>query len=256
MRDNTVLRKLREGKPTVGSWLTLDSSLVAGIMARVGFDWLMIDTEHGTMDYSDMLSAIQAILPTTTTPLVRVAWNDGALIKRALDAGAMGVLIPMVMNGDEARFAVEAVRFPPQGRRSYGGLAVQTFYGEDYFPRANEEILLSVQIEHIEAVQRAEEICEVEGIDLVFIGPNDLASSLGLLGTPFKENTLWQDAVKRILKVGREKGKPMGIHAVSTEEVERYIEQGFLFVALSTDAQILRQACSNLLKSLKGKNGS
>jgi len=242
---------LREGKPSIGSWLTLDSSLVAGIMARTGFDWLMIDTEHGTMDYKGMLSAIQAILPTPTVPLVRVAWNDGALIKIALDAGAMGVLIPMVMNKEEAKMAVEAVRFPPMGRRSYGGLAVQIFYGEDYFPRANEEILLALQIEHIEAVGRCEEICEVEGFDLIFIGPNDLASSMGLLGTPFKENPDWQKAVERVLRTAKEMGKPVGIHATSTEEVKHFIQKGFQFVALSTDAQLLRQSLKECVDKLK-----
>lgn len=251
MRENSILKKLKEGKPTVGSWLTLDSPLVAGIMARAGFDWVMIDTEHGTMDYHGMLSAIQAMLSTPTIPLVRVAWNDGALIKRALDAGAMGVLIPMVMNEEEAKKAVEAVRFPPLGRRSFGGLAVQVFYGEDYFPKANEEILLALQIEHIEAVERTKEICEVPGVDLIFIGPNDLASSMGLLGTQFKINPQWQEAVEKVLRICRERRKPVGIHAVSPDEVNIYIQKGFQFVALSTDAQLLYHTLKNCLKSLR-----
>lgn len=252
MRENTVLRKLEKGKPSIGSWLTLDSSLAAGIMARAGFDWLMIDTEHGTMDYQGMLTAIQATLSTPTIPLVRVAWNDGALIKRALDAGAMGILVPMVMSAEEAKMAVEAVRFPPKGRRSFGGLAVQVFYGDDYFLQADREILLAVQIEHIEAVPQTEEICQVEGVDLIFIGPNDLASSMGLLGTPFKENPRWREAVERVLRVASEAGKPVGIHAVSPEEVKYYIRQGFRFLALSTDAQFLRKALGECLASLKG----
>lgn len=251
MRENTVLKKLRDGKPSIGSWLTLDSPLVAGIMAQAGFDWVMIDTEHGTMDYQGMLSAIHAMLPTPTIPLVRVAWNDCALIKRALDAGAMGILVPMVMNKEEAKMAVEAVRFPPIGRRSFGGLAVRVFYGEDYFSEANKEILLALQIEHIEAVDRVEEICQVQGFDLIFIGPNDLASSMGLLGTPFKENPRWWEAVERVLKVANEMNKPVGIHAVSSNEVRFYIQKGFRFVALSTDAQLLRQTLDECLASLR-----
>ncbi|MGC8832995.1 MAG: HpcH/HpaI aldolase family protein, partial [Armatimonadota bacterium] len=196
MQENTVLKKLKEGKPTIGSWVTLDSPLAAGIMARTGLDWVVVDTEHGALGYKEMLAAIHAVLLTPAVPIVRTTWSDTALIKRALDAGAMGILVPMVMTPNEAEQAVEAVRFPPKGRRSIGGLAAQTLHGDDYFAAANEQILLAVQIEHKDAVELAEEICRVEGVDLVFVGPYDLAASMGLLNCRFKNHPSWQEAVQ------------------------------------------------------------
>lgn len=167
MRENLTLTKLRKGKATIGCWLTIGSPVVAAIMARCGFDWLVIDTEHGSVGYDSMLVCVHEILATDTTPIVRVGWNDAVLIKRALDTGAMGILVPMVMNADEAKRAVDYAKFPPKGVRSVGGFVAQVLHGDDYPVAANEQILVAVQIEHIDAVKRAKEICAVEGVDVV-----------------------------------------------------------------------------------------
>ena len=253
MRENSVLRKLRNGKVTLGSWVCLNSSIGAAIMAKSGWDWLVIDAEHGVIDYRDMVEAIQAILATQTVPIVRVTWNDPALIKRALDAGAMGILVPMVMNAEEARRAVEAVRFPPEGKRSVVGVAAEVLHGESYLERANREILLAVQIEHKDTAERADEICRVSGVDVVFIGPYDLAASMGLLGTNFKRNPAWQEMVQKVLNAAQEAGKPAGIHAQSVEEAEIYLRQGFRFLAVGSDVQFLRSAVNSTLSELKSR---
>lgn len=253
MKENAVLKKLKEGKPTIGSWVTLDSPLAAGIMARTGLDWVVVDTEHGALGYKEMLAAIHAVLLTPAVPIVRTTWSDTALIKRALDAGAMGILVPMVMTPNEAEQAAEAVRFPPKGRRSIGGLAAQTLHGDDYFTAANEQILLAVQIEHKDAVELAEEICRVEGVDLVFVGPYDLAASMGLLNCPFKDHPNWQEAVQAVLSAAGRAGKPAGIHASSAEEASGYLRQGFQFVAVSSDAQLLRSAVESIVAELKSR---
>jgi 4-hydroxy-2-oxoheptanedioate aldolase len=224
VRENIVLKKLKNGKVTIGSWVCLNSSIGAAIMAKSGWDWLVIDAEHGVIDYRDMVEAIQAILATQTVPIIRVAWNDPALIKRALDAGAMGILVPMVMSAEEAKRAVEAVRFPPEGKRSVVGVAAEVLHGENYLERANQEILLAVQIEHIDAAERADEICRVDGVDVVFVGPYDLAQGAG---------------------------KPAGIHAQSVEEAETYFRQGFRFLAVGSDVQFLRLAINSILSDLK-----
>jgi 4-hydroxy-2-oxoheptanedioate aldolase len=173
------------------------------------------------------------------------------LIKRALDAGAMGILVPMVMSAEEAKRAVEAVRFPPEGKRSVVGVAAEVLHGENYLERANQEILLAVQIEHIDAAERADEICQVDGVDVVFVGPYDLAASMGLLGTNFKQNPVWQETVQRVLIAAQGAGKPAGIHAQSVEEAETYFRQGFRFLAVGSDVQFLRLAINSILSDLK-----
>ncbi|MGQ9462576.1 MAG: HpcH/HpaI aldolase family protein [Candidatus Fervidibacter sp.] len=253
MRENLTLKKLREGKATVGCWLTIGSPTIATIMSRCGFDWLVIDTEHGAVGYDSMLVCIHEILATETTPIVRVSWNDATLIKRALDAGAMGVLVPMVMNAEEARRAVDAAKFPPKGIRSVGGFIAQLLHGNDYPLAANNQILVAVQIEHIEAVKRANEICAVEGVDVVFVGPNDLAASMGLIGTPFRENPQWQAAVQAVLDAANEAGKAAGLQCGTVEEGKERLDQGFRFVAVSSDARFLHLSLKQVVKALKGQ---
>ncbi len=251
MKENIVMRKLKEGKSTLGSWICLNSPLIANVMAEAGFEWLTIDTEHGVMDYREMVEMIRAILSTQTVPIVRVAWNDPSLIKRALDAGAMGIIVPMVMSAEEAIKSVEAVRFPPKGKRSVVGVAAEILHGSDYIELANEQILLAVQIEHIDAVACADEICAVEGVDVIFIGPYDLAASMGLLGTDFKQNFNWKSAVQKVLDSARKAKKAAGIHAQTVEEAISYIRQGFQFVALGSDIQFLRFAVDLIASELR-----
>lgn len=253
MRENLTLKKLREGKATVGCWLTIGSPAIATIMSRCGFDWLVIDTEHGAVGYDSMLVCVHEILATETTPIVRVAWNDATLIKRALDAGAMGILVPMVMNAEEAKRAVDAAKFPPKGIRSVGGFIAQLLHGDDYPLAANDQILVAVQIEHIEAVKRAKEICAVDGVDVVFVGPNDLAASMGLMGTPFRKNPQWQSAVQAVLDAANEAGKAAGLQCGTVEEGKERLDQGFKFVAVSSDARFLHLSLRQVVKALKGQ---
>lgn len=244
MKKNRVKELWREGKATVGTWLVLGSPIAAEIIAQMGFDWVVVDTEHGAIDIGTTQSIIQATLTTNTVPIVRVPWNDPMLIKRALDAGAYGLVIPMVNSREEAVRAVKASRYPPVGIRSYGGPRVRLYGGMDYFEHANEEILVIVQIEHIEAVNRAEEIISVEGIDGFFIGPSDLAISMGL--KPGMDNTDPRhiEAVSKVLAAGKKHHVPGGIHVGSPEAVNERIAQGFQFIALSSDEGFLRGAAS------------
>ncbi|MER3501171.1 MAG: hypothetical protein C4295_06780 [Candidatus Fervidibacterota bacterium] len=254
MRENTTLTKLRKGEATIGCWLTIGSPVVAAVMGRCGLDWVVIDTEHGAVGYDAMLMCASELLATETTPIVRVGANDATLIKRALDTGAMGILVPMVMNAEEAKRAVDAAKFPPTGVRSVGGFVAQLLHGDDYPLCANEQILVAIQIEHIEAVKRAPEICRTEGVDVVFIGPNDLAASLGLIGTPFRENPIWQDAVRRVVEAAKEAGKAAGIQCGSVEEGKERLRQGFRFVAVSSDARLLHQNLCQVAETLRTRD--
>jgi len=208
-------------------------------MAHIGFDWLVLDTEHSPIDLTTAVHCLQAISTTSTSPMVRVAWNDPILIKRALDAGAYGLVVPMVNTREEAERAVRATRYPPQGDRSVGGVRPRLYGGADYVEHANEEILLVVQIEHIEAVRNAREILSTPGVDAYFVGPNDLASSMGLQGTPFLQDPRFQEALASVLRVARELGVPAGIHTYDAAAARQRIEEGYQFIALSSDWRLL-----------------
>jgi len=250
MKKNTVKEKLVDGKPSIGTWLSLASWVSAEYMAHTGFDWLVVDTEHSPVGFETTVHCFQAICTTSTIPMARVAWNDPMLMKRLLDAGAMGLVIPMVNSPEEAENAVKAMKYPPKGIRSLGGGRAGV-YGSDYMANANDEILVIVQIEHIDAVNRAIEILSMDGVDACFIGPNDLAGSMGLKPDIHCSHPDHEAAVMRTLDAARKAGKPAGIHCVTAEAVNRRINQGFQFIAISSDAGLLREAAAKTLSEIK-----
>ncbi len=247
MKKNTAKEKLQAGKPAVGTWLSLCSPLAAEYVAHIGFDWLVVDTEHSPVGFGTTIEMFRAIHTTPTIPMARVAWNDPALIKRLLDGGAMGLVVPMVCSPEEAEAAVKAMRYPPEGIRSAGG-GRATVYGADYMQWANEEVLVVVMIEHIEAVKKAREILSVPGVDACFIGPGDLSWSMGLRG---KLNEDHEAAIQEVLKAGKAVGTPVGLHCYNSEAVNMRIEQGFQFLAMASDAAYLRNGLSAAFKELK-----
>lgn len=250
MKKNTVKEKLVAGKPSVGTWLSLASPISAEYMAHAGFDWLVVDTEHSPIGFETTVQCFQAICTTDTIPMARVAWNDSMLMKRLLDAGAMGLVVPMVNSAEEAEKAVKSMKYPPEGFRSLGG-GRAGLYGSDYMSWANDEIAVIVQIEHIDAVNKADEILSVKGVDACFIGPNDLAGSMGLKPDIHCRHPEHEKAVMRVLETAKKVGKPAGIHCVTVEAVNRRIDQGFQFIAMSSDAGLLREAATKVVSEIK-----
>jgi len=241
LKINTVKRKLAAGEPVVGTWLSLCSPVAAEYMAHVGWDWLVVDTEHSPVGFETTLHCFQAICTTDTIPLARVAWNDPTLIKRLLDAGAMGLVVPMIKSAEEANAAVAAMKYPPEGIRSLGG-GRSMVYGDDYFARANDEIACIVQIEHIDAVNAAEQIMSVKGVDATFIGPNDLAGSMGIEPNINVVDPRHEEAIQEVLRAAKKVGTPTGIHVATAEQARMRIDQGFQFVAITSDAGFMRSA--------------
>ena len=192
MRANHAKRRLAAGEPSIGTWLSLPSPEAAEYVSRLGFDWLVVDAEHNPIDIRTLAQMFAAMAASDSTPMVRIPWNSGENFKRVLDAGAWGVVVPMVKTREEAERAVEAARFYPEGDRSVGGgRAAMSFEtsGEQYLRNANNEILLVLQIEHITGVENADAILSVPGVDACFIGPNDLAASMGIgLGVPLESD--------------------------------------------------------------------
>jgi 4-hydroxy-2-oxoheptanedioate aldolase len=242
MRPNTVLRKLRAGEPSVGTWLSCGDSLTAELMAHVGFDWLVINTEHEAIDVKTMQTMLQAIATTETIPLVRVVWNDVLSIKQPLDCGAYGLVIPMVNTREEAIRAVQCCRYPPQGIRGLGGMRRTLYGGADYAAHANEEIAVIVQIESARALANAEAILSVAGIDAFFIGPNDLAASMGLPTGLDNRHPEFLQAIDHLLALGKKHGVPAGIHTGSPEAANEMIARGFQFLAMNSDMGFMVQA--------------
>ncbi len=250
MKKNRVKELWREGKAAMGVWLVLGSPIVSEIIAHMGFDWVVVDTEHGAIDIETIQSIIQAISATNTVPIVRVPWNDPMPIKRALDAGAYGLVIPMVNSREEAIRAVKAAKYPPAGIRSYGGPRARLYGGVDYFNHANEEIVVIVQIEHIDAVNCIDEILSVEGIDAFVIGPSDLAISMGLKPGLHNIDPRYVEVVNKVLASGKRHHVQGGIAASRPEAVNERIAQGFRFIALGTDEAFIIRAASEVINNV------
>ena len=196
MRPNGLREAWAEDRAALGGWLTIPSGFSAEIMAHAGFDWVCVDTQHGVIDYQQMVGMLQAVSSTPVTPLVRVPWNEPGIIGKTLDAGARGVIIPMVNSVEEAEQAVRACRYAPAGARSYGPLRATYYAGSDYYEHANDDVLCIVMIETRDAVARVDEILSVPGIDAVYIGPADLSITLGL-PPPAQEAAVFNDALAR-----------------------------------------------------------
>src|SRR5438067_7231615 len=180
MRENTVRRSWREGKPAVGAWLSLPNSFSAELMAQQGFDYLTIDMQHGLIDYADAVHMLQAISTTTVTPFVRVPWNDPATIMKVLDFGAYGVLVPLINTAEDAAKAVAACRYPPVGMRSSGPVRAVHYGGADYLAHANDEIVVMGMVETKEGLANLDAICATPGLDAIYIGPSGLAFVLDM----------------------------------------------------------------------------
>jgi len=251
MRPNTVKQKWREGKVAVGGWLQVGSSYSAEIMAHQGFDWLCIDTQHGGIDYAAAFPMLQAISTTETMPFVRVPWSEPSIIMKYLDAGAYGIIVPMVSTREDAQAAVRACRYPPLGIRSYGPNRVTLYAGSDYATRANDEVMLAVMIETAEALENLDEILSVPGVDAAYIGPSDLNQALGRGPRDDVFDDIHWDTCRRIREACERHGVIAGIHTWGARYANRYIRDGFKMVLLTTDGAGIASGAASELAGIK-----
>jgi 4-hydroxy-2-oxoheptanedioate aldolase len=248
---NTFKRGLAAGKSMIGLWTSLVGAYPAEVVAGAGFDWLMLDTEHSPGDLQSVLGQLQAIAAYPVQAVVRVPWNDAVEIKRYLDIGVQTLLIPQVNNATEARHAVEATRYPPEGIRGVGGVTRATRFGRipGYATKAHEELCVLVQVESREGLECLDEIVAVDGVDGVFIGPADLHASLGFPGQYTNPTVMpvMEAAVQRIVAAGKAAGFLTGIEA----DARRFIELGATFVAVGNDVTLLAKAADELASRFK-----
>lgn len=246
MRENATLRRLKQGKPAIGTWLQLHSVHASRLLAAQGcFNWMLVDFEHTPVDYttaSVIFAAISDISTGAITPMARVAVGSAEQIKQALDCGAQGVIAPMINTGEEAEAAVRYSRFPPQGQRGAGGLAPHLGFGvsrPDFLLDANRQIMVGIQIETRQGVANIEEITRVEGVDLIFIGPNDLHLDLGLPAKFWSDQEEFLDAIERITRACKKVGMPYGTLCRDVPAVKNRISDGFTFLGLGSDAHFM-----------------
>ena len=253
MAPHTLKKKLAENRLTIGSWVTLAHPAIAEIMARAGFDWLAVDLEHSVITIREAEELIRVIALHGISPLVRLTSNDPDQIKRVMDAGAHGIIVPMVNSREEAERAVASVYYPPRGRRGVG-LARAQGYGTafpDYRAWLENEAVVIVQIEHTDAVDKLGAILDTPGVDGFFLGPYDLSASMGIPGQ--FDNPRLKDAIELVRAVGLAKGKAGGLHVVepSPDQLREHAERGFRFLAYSLDTRLLDTACRNGLNTCR-----
>lgn len=243
-------------EPPIGTWIMSASPLVAEAMGHAGFEWGVLDMEHTPIDLTTLVQLLQAVSGTPLEPVVRVPWNDAVTIKRVLDAGAKTLLVPFVQDAAEARAAVDAVRYPPQGRRGLAAMGRASKFGTvpNYAATENARVGLVVQLETVEAIANLEAIAAVDGIDALFIGPGDLSATMGHVGqlTHPAVIAVTADAVRRAKALG----KPIGSVGGTPEVVAQYREIGFDFIAIASDLGLLMRSAQGALAAVKPKAGS
>jgi 2-keto-3-deoxy-L-rhamnonate aldolase RhmA len=247
-----IRQRIRSGEFLAGTFLNLGSSLTAEMAGMAGFDWVVIDLEHGSGDHQNLLLQLQALSGAAAVPLVRVAWNDAVLCKRVLDLGPAGVMVPWINSKDEATRAAAAVRYPPQGVRGVATMNRACGFGlnfDDYFHSANDEVTMIAQIETGLAIDNVREIASVSGVDVLFIGPLDLSVSLGI-AKQFDHPDMLRARAK-VVDACREFGKAAGILLSNEGQIDETVAEGFRFVGLGSDGAAAASGLARIAGTLK-----
>ncbi len=252
MRKNKLREIWATGKTTINAWLGLPCTMSAEVVAHAGFESVTIDMQHGCVPFESVVPMFQAICTTDAVPMIRVPWNEPGIIMRVLDAGAYGVICPMINTVEEARALVSACRYPPMGARSSGPFRASVYAGADYVRHANDEILVFAMIETETAIANLPEILKVEGLDGVYVGPGDLSLSMGEQPSlsPTAQKVI--DGIKKIADQTNEAGLIPGVHCDSPETILTRYEQGFRYATLLNDTRLLASACQNGVNAVRG----
>jgi 4-hydroxy-2-oxoheptanedioate aldolase len=253
LKENPVKRVLKAGKPQIGTWLSLGDIAAARFMARAGFPWLTVDMEHTHTDIQTAAFMFGAIADAGCVPLARIPTGRHDLIKMVLDCGAMGIVAPMVMDAEEARSIVAACKYPPRGNRSVGGGMHALNYGAtaaEYYAKADDEILVIIQTEHISAVEIADEIYSVPGLDAVFVGPNDLAYSMRTADGAQPGKELFESTLTRIREAAARKRLPCGLHVLSAADALRRAREGWQFIAVGSELKMMLDGAADICRQI------
>jgi 4-hydroxy-2-oxoheptanedioate aldolase len=251
MRANNIKEIWRKGGAVVNGWCGIPEGFTAEIMAHMGWDSLLVDMQHGLIDYQVMVRMLQAISTTSTVPLVRVPWNDPASVMKALDAGAYGILCPMINNRAECEAFVGACRYAPRGYRSSGPIRATLYGGPDYHAKADDEILALAMVETRQALENVDAIASTPGLDALYIGPSDLSISLGHGPGQDKTDDFMMAAQQKVLDAAKKHGIKACMHTVGTAYARQMIAKGFDFVTVSNDVRLLTVAGQQTVKEMR-----
>jgi 4-hydroxy-2-oxoheptanedioate aldolase len=258
MKTNPVKRLLREGKPTFGTWLSLGDLYATRVLARAGFDWLTLDIEHSAIDWSQAAMIFACIADAGCVPLARVPKGNHDYIKRVLDAGAWGIVVPMVDTVEQATIAIRAAKYPPVGNRSLGGgmhaMNFDTSSGE-YFQRANDEILVVLQTESPTGVANAERIYALPGVDAIFVGPVDLRANLRTPDGRGGSDAELEEMLARVVAAGRATGTPTGMHTMDPQAALARAAQGMQFLAIGSELRFMTQRALEVVRAVRPELG-
>lgn len=242
MRPNEVRRRWAAGEAAVCGWLSIGNSYTAEVVGWSGVDCVTVDLQHGMVDVQTAIGMLQAISATPATPFVRVPSLDPPLLMKMLDAGAYGLICPMVDRPDEARTLVDATMYPPRGRRSFGPARGLLYGGSDYFGHADETVVRFAMIETAAGLAAVEEICAVDGLDGIFVGPNDLGLALGRAVSGDPRDPVVRDAIARCVRTAKDAGKHVGMFCTSGAMASRCVSEGFDFVVPNSEVNLMRAA--------------
>ncbi len=256
MRENRIRKIWRDGGAVINGWLAIPSSLSAETMSHQGWDSLTVDQQHGMVDFQSAVPMLQAISTTDTVPITRVPWLEPGIIMKSLDAGAYGIICPMINTPEDAKALVGACRYAPQGHRSYGPVRALMYAGADYPQHANDTVVAIAMIETQEALFNLEGILSVPGLDGVYIGPSDLALSLGGTPKPDQTDPKVVEAIDHILAAAKSHGVVPGIHCGSPAYATRMVEQGFQLVTILSDNLLMATAAKRAVAELREGIGS
>ena len=251
MRENTIRSIWTKGGAVINGWLGIPSGVSAENMAQAGWDSLTVDLQHGLVDYQTAVTMFQAITTTPTMPLARVPWLEPGIIMKLLDAGAFGIVCPMINTRAECEAFVGACRYAPRGYRSFGPVRATWYAGADYWQHANDEVITMAMIETRKALDNLDEILSVPGLDALYIGPADLGLSLGSTPSAIPTDQVVLDAIKTILAAAKRHGIRPGIHTGSTDMAKQMISLGFQFVTLQADNAFLANAAKAAVGAMR-----
>ena len=249
---NRLKEMLKNGRVAIGTFIQIGHPDITEMLSQVGFDWLLLDGEHSPFGIETMQMMLQAMGKTKTIPIIRTPWNDPVFIKRALDIGAYGLLIPLISSKQEAEDAVRAMQYPPIGIRGVGPRRASRYFLDfrQYTATADKELLTIVQIETKQAFDNISEILSVEGVDAYFVGPVDLSAALGHMGEADHQEV--EEAIGKIMIAGKKAQKIGGIYALGVKDTQKRIEQGFQLISLGSDSDLLMGSAQASLQKIRG----
>jgi 4-hydroxy-2-oxoheptanedioate aldolase len=253
MKTNPVKRKLKAGEPSYGTWLSLGDLYATRTLARLGFDWLTLDIEHSPIDWSQAAMIFACIADAGGVPLARVPKGNHDYIKRVLDAGAWGIVVPMVDTVEQAKIAIAAAKYPPVGNRSLGGGMHSMNFGAsavEYFQKANDEILVILQTESPTGVRNAKEIYALPGVDAIFVGPVDLRANMRSADGKEASDQEMEAMLQAVVDAGKATGTPTGMHTMDVAAAKRRTEQGMQFIAIGSELRFMTQKATEVVQGI------